>query len=290
VRLALYGMTVREQLGRTRRRPLLDRVADGEPLEAPADGPDLRGYVELALRSGFPEAALAMSANARRRWLESYLEQVLTRDAAVTDGGRDPVRLRRWFQAVAMNTAGVIDDKTLYEAAGINRKTAMAYEALLTRLLLVDAVPAWWSNRLKRLLRAPKRYVVDAALVAAALGLDVNAVLRDGRVLGSLLDTFVAAQLRAELPVGVVRPRLYHLRQEHGRHEVDLVAELNAERVVAIEVKADAAPARDAAKHLAWLREALGERFVAGVVLHTGPRTYALGDGIVAAPIATLWA
>jgi hypothetical protein len=29
---------------------------------------------------------------------------------------------------------------------------------------------------------------------------------------------------------------------------------------------------------------------VAGVVLHTGPRTYALGDRLVAAPISTLWA
>jgi hypothetical protein len=27
----------------------------------------------------------------------------------------------------------------------------------------------------------------------------------------------------------------------------------------------------------------------AGVILHTGPRLYELADGIVAAPISTLW-
>ena len=59
---------------------------------------------------------------------------------------------------------------------------------------------------------------------------------------------------------------------------------------MAIEVKADVAPKRDSARHLAWLRDELGGRFVAGVVLHTGPRVYAIGDGIVAAPICTLWA
>ena len=43
------------------------------------------------------------------------------------------------------------------------------------------------------------------------------------------------------------------------------------------------------ARHLAWLRDRMGKRFVAGVVLHTGPRVYTLGDRLVAAAISTLW-
>lgn len=43
------------------------------------------------------------------------------------------------------------------------------------------------------------------------------------------------------------------------------------------------------ARHLAWLRDEIGDRFLAGVVLHTGPRVYTLGERIVAAPIASLW-
>src|SRR5262245_36546875 len=43
---------------------------------------------------------------------------------------------------------------------------------------------------------------------------------------GRLLDTFVAAQLRAELAACSSRPRLYHLRTEAGRQEVDLLPEL----------------------------------------------------------------
>jgi predicted AAA+ superfamily ATPase len=160
----------------------------------------------------------------------------------------------------------------------------------MVNLLVVDRLQPWTSNRLKRLIRSPKRYLVDAALLAAALGLDADGVLRDGNLLGRLLDTFVASQLRAELSVAGCRPRLFHLRQEQGRHEIDVLAEVDGTRVVAFEVKADAAPRADAAGHLRWLRDRLGERFVAGVVLHTGPGMYELGDRIVAAPIATLWA
>ncbi len=290
VRLAMHPLTIAEQIGRPHARPLLDRLGLGEPLEVASDPPDLRDYVDLALRGGFPDAALARSAGARQRWLESYIDQLITRDALSIEGGRDPVRLRRYFEAYALNSAGLATDRSIYEAAGVNRKTALAYERLLENLLVVDAVPAWTSNRLSRLVRASKRYLVDPALLAGILRIDTAAVLRDGDLLGRVLDTFVAAQLRVEPVVAETRPRLFHLRQEQGRREVDLIAELGGQRIVGVEVKADSGPGRDAARHLAWLRDQLGDRFVAGVVLHSGARVYSLGDRIVAAPICTLWA
>jgi predicted AAA+ superfamily ATPase len=168
--------------------------------------------------------------------------------------------------------------------------TALDYDDLLTRLYVIEAMPAWETNRLKRLTRTAKRYVIEPALIAAALRLDVPGVLRDGNLLGRLLDTFVAAQLRAETAVSESRPRLYHLRTQSSREEIDLVAELGGGRVIGVEVKADAAPDRRAARHLRWLRDRLGERFVAGVVLHTGPRAFELDAHIVAAPISAIWA
>jgi len=290
VRLAMYGMTVREQFGRLESSPFLDRLAGGDELAVPPDPPDLRGYVELALRSGFPEAALRLSESARVRWLDSYVDQVLTRDALQLESRRDPSRLRRYFEAYALNSAGIVEDKTLHETAGIDLKTAKAYEQLLSNLFIVDALPSWTSNRLKRLILSPKRYVVDPALLASILRLDSDAVLRDGDILGRLLDTFVAAQLRAEQTIAATRPRLYHLRTEQGRQEVDLLGELAGRLLVAIEIKAESAPDREGARHLLWLQERLGDRFSAGVILHTGPRTYGLGERIVAAPIATMWA
>jgi predicted AAA+ superfamily ATPase len=286
----MYGMSVREQLGPIEARPFIDRLAAGEPLTSPVEAPDIRGYLELALAGGFPDPVLRLTASARVRWLDGYVEQLLTRDAVGVEPGRDPQRLRRFLEAYALNTAGTVADTTLYEAAGINRKTAVAYERLLTNLFVVEAVPAWTSNRLKRLSLGAKRYLVDPALAAAVARLDLRAVLRDGDVLGRLLDTFVAAQLRAELAVCATRPRLYHLREEHGRHEVDLVAELGGGGLLAFEVKADAAPSARSAQHLVWLRDRIGDRFVHGVVFHTGPAVYALGERITAVPICALWA
>jgi predicted AAA+ superfamily ATPase len=234
-----------------------------------------------------------LSGRPRRIWLQSYLEDLLTHDVEELEGSptkrRDTERLRRYFEAYALNSAGAAEHKTIFDAAAVSRDTATAYESLLMRLLVVDQMPAWTSNRLRRLVRTPKRYVVDAALMAAALRLSAGAVVRDGDMLGRVLDTFVVSQLRPETIVAESEPRLYHLRTEAGRHEVDVVAELGGQRVIGIEVKASAAPSAGDAKHLRWLQEQLGDRFVAGVVLHTGPRAYQLAEGIMAAPISTLW-
>lgn len=291
VSVQMYGMTVRETLGLLAGEPFLDKLAHAsiEEFVAPASPPDLLGYVELALRGGFPEATLRLSASTRRTWLEGYLNQLFTRDVKSLDETRDPHRLRRYFEALALSTAGVAESKTLYDAAKIDRKTALAYERLLVNLFVLDITPAWLSNRLSRLVKTGKRYLVDPSLAAAALQLDETAVMRDGDLLGRIIDTFTVAQVRPELELRPFKPRLHHLRTSDGRHEIDLIAELPAGDIVAIEIKSTAAPGRSDARHLEWLRDRLGERFVAGAVLHTGPRPFRLAERIFALPIATLW-
>jgi predicted AAA+ superfamily ATPase len=291
VRLAMYGLTEREIRRRPAEPTFLERLALGEPdaFESPSNPPDLGGYVDLILRGGYPEPALRLSEQAGRAWLDGYLDQLLTRDAAISGSLRDPVRLRRYFQALALMTAGAAEHKTIYDAAGINRRTAVAYDRLLTGLFVLDTVPAWLSNRLSRLVAAPKRYLVDPSLATAALGLDAAGVMRDGDLLGRLIDTFVVAQIRPELELVRPRPVLYHLREKTGRREIDLLAQRASGDVVAIEIKASAAPSAADARHLAWLRDVLGEQFRGGAVLHTGPSVFPLGDRLLALPICTLW-
>lgn len=293
VRVAMHPMTIRERMDRVEGPSFFDRVVSGGELSVSEGSPDLRGYLELALESGFPDPALRLAARARQAWLESYIDDLLTHDVEQLEGPstrrRDPQRLRRYLEACALNSAGVADHKTLYDAAGVNKATAAAYEELLMSLLIVEQTPAWTSNRLKRLVRQPKRYLIDPALIATALRVDEQGVLRDGDLLGRVIDTFVAAQLRPDLARSATRPRLHHLRTEQGRHEIDLVVEFAGRRLVGIEVKAGAAPDKKDAKHLVWMRDQLGERFIAGLVLHTGPHLYELEAKITAAPISVLW-
>lgn len=54
---------------------------------------------------------------------------------------------------LALNSAGVASDSTIYGAAAIDRRTADAYERLLANLFVLDVVPMWLTNRLSRLVK-----------------------------------------------------------------------------------------------------------------------------------------
>ena len=144
VRLPMYPMTVRERVGDATAKTLIDRVADGDPLTVPADPPDLRGYVDLCLESGLPTAAPLLWGRPRRMWLASYLQDLLTHGVQELDEptvrSRDTDRPRRYFEAHALNSVGVTEHKTIFDAADVTRFTATAYEDLLTRLLILDQV------------------------------------------------------------------------------------------------------------------------------------------------------
>jgi predicted AAA+ superfamily ATPase len=292
LRVAMFGLTVGEIHGSLPQIPLLDRLAT-HGMASLAAGPteqlDLRDYAELAANGGFPQPVLRLPTTERGPWLESYVDQLLTRDVAMLASHRDPQLLRRYLESCALNTAGITDHRTIYDSAGVAKATGEAYDQLLRNLLIIDTLPAWWTNRIKRLIRSPKRYIIDPSLTLATLRVGVPGLMKDGHLLGRIIDTFVVAQLRAQLGICETQPRLYHLRQEKGQHEIDVIVEYGGGRVFAFEIKASSAPTRDDARHLAWLRTELGDCFIGGAVLHTGPRAFQLGDDIAAVPIATLW-
>lgn len=292
VRIPMWPMTVGEIDGRIE-PSILARWQRGDFEAAKRSHPsrlDLGDYVRLVARGGFPDAALRLQGQARDEWLSSYAEQIATRDAADLGGLRDPARFRRFLEATALNTAGLPTDATVAQAVGADRRTVASYEMLLANLLLLDLVPAWSTNRLSRLAKSPKRFLCDTGLALSILRIDEAGVFRDGDLLGRLLETFVAAQLRPLLALDPARPRLYHLREQGGGHEVDLLLEFGGGRVVAIEVKATSAPTLRDARHLTWLQQRLGDRWIGGVVLHTGLVHTTLADGIHALPISALWA
>jgi predicted AAA+ superfamily ATPase len=291
LQVPIYGMSVRERLGRASAVPFIDRVAaDGvAAVTAPDQQLNVRDYLDLMLAGSFPEPALRMPGTSRRRWFAGYVEQMITRDVPAIAPRRDPELLRRYLSALAINSAGIVAESSLVNAVGINAKTAREYQALFQRMFVLDLVPAWFSNRIKRLVKTPKRYLADPALVAAVLGLGRDAILYGPDMLGRLMDTFVAAQIRAELPASDFGPRLYHLREEHGRREVDLIIETASGTLMGIEVKASATVTASDARHLAWLRDETGDAFTAGIVVHTGPHVFPLGDRLIAAPVSALW-
>jgi len=87
---------------------------------------------------------------------------------------------------------------------------------------------------------------------------------------------------------GIVVRRLQELATRRLLKE-PVVALQGPRTVLAFEVKAGSRVGEADLRHLRKLRDALGERLLAGVILCTGPRSYRPDDRLVVMPIDRLW-
>lgn len=278
------------------------------------EAPDITGetavrladYVDEILASGFP-GLRGLSGRALRAQLDGYIDRIVEREFPQLGVNiRNPAALRRWLTAYAAASSTTTSYEKIRDAATSGqdetpaKNTVAAYRDVLERLWLLDPVPAWapTRNHLRRLSSPPKHQLVDPALAARLLGVGAGALLqqekleakpaipRNGTLLGGLFESLVTIGVRVYAQAA--EARVGHLRTASGDREVDLIVERDDGRVVAIEVKLNAAPTDSDVRHLHWLKERLGDDVLDMVVVNTGSYAYRREDGVAVVPAALL--
>lgn len=248
-------------------------------------------YAARVCAGGLP-LAVRRSQAARARWFDDYVRQSLERDARELSRVRQRQSLAELLTRLASQTGQLLNITKAAEAIGVERKTAEAHLRLLEDLFLVVRLPGWGKTLRSRVSVRPKVHLVDSGLAARLLRLTpAKLATLDPAALtdfGNLLETFVVGELRKQVSWLDEDIALGHWRTSDGT-EVDLVAEFDDGQVLAFEVKANQRATATDTSGLQQLRDALGSRFRAGIVLTTGHRTYTHDDRIHVMPIARLW-
>lgn len=193
---------------------------------------------------------------------------------------------------MASRTGQLLNVSAGAEELGINRATAENHLRLLEDLFLVVRLPAWGKTLRSRVSVKPKTHVVDFGLAARLLRLTPNrlrgldpAALTD---FGHLLEAFVVGEFRKQASWLEESVAFGHWRTSDG-DEVDLVIERDDGRVLAIEVKASERAPGSEFRGLAKLRDLLGDRFLGGIMMTAGKRSYTYQDRLHVIPIDRLW-
>jgi predicted AAA+ superfamily ATPase len=248
-------------------------------------------YVARVCAGGLP-LAVRRSEPARARWFDNFVRQSVERDAVELSQVRQRQALADLLTRLASQTGQLLNFTKTAEAVGLERRTAEAYLRLLEDLFLVVRLPAWGKTLRSRVSVRPKIHLVDSGLAARLLRLTpAKLTSLDPAALtefGGLLETFVVGELRKQASWLDERVTLGHWRTSGG-DEVDLVVEFDDGQVVAFEVKASERANGPAFTGLQQLRDALGSRFRAGIVLTTGRHTYTHADRLHVMPIDRLW-
>jgi uncharacterized protein len=248
-------------------------------------------YARRATSGGLPVALRRPAGSSRSRWFSNYVNLVLERDVIELSRIRQRDMLPRLLRQLAAQSGQVLNIAAAGQTIGMEKSSAENYVKLLEAVFLIQRLPAWGTTLGSSVARHPKVHLVDSGVAAWLLGLTPAKISQsDPATLteyGHLLETFAVGEILKQVswwPAPVVAG---HFRTSAG-HEVDLVLERDDGQVLAFEIKAGSRVHRDDLLGIHTLRDRLGRRLSAAIVLYTGPHPYEL-DGVMVLPLDRLW-
>jgi len=237
---------------------------------------------------GYPEVLGRKDAKRRAAWFDSYITTLVERDIRDIANIQDISGIIRLLRLLGVRSGTLHNQAELSRSVGMPTSTLGRYISLLESLFLIWSLPAWSGNLSKRLVKSPKIHICDSGLACHLCGADTERLADDAMLAGRLLESFVAGALLKQSSWTEHPVTLYHYRS-HSGEEVDMVLEDRTGRVAAVEMKLAAGVASHDIKGPASLRDALGDRFVRGVIVYTGQEVVPMGDRIFAVPLGMLF-
>lgn len=293
--LRMRTMTLAEKQATTPGVSLAGLFA-GEQVHAANCTLQLREYLHHIAVGGWPFLVGASEA-AAIDFLDGYLDVIVERDMNEVAGGpRNPRLVRRFLHAYAQLVSHPAMVATIlrrahegdHTSSGPSRNTAEGYLDALSRMMIIDDVPAWDPSvrSSKRLTATPKRHLADPSLAAALLGMSSTRMLDDLLTAGFLFESLVAHDLR--IYGAALGATCFHYREAEGRLEVDYVIETREGDWIGIEVKLGEAGVDRAADALLRLAQRVPRPPKALMVVTGGSLAYQRPDGVLVIPLGLL--
>ncbi|ADU67275.1 AAA family ATPase [Desulfurispirillum indicum S5] len=237
---------------------------------------------------GYPEAFFRQPVRARS-WQQQYLHSIIERDIHDIATIRGAIDVQRLLEYLSHQTASLMNIAAIANALGYARPTIERYLGVLEKLFLIRQLPAWHSNRGKRLVKTPKIHICDSGLAATLSNLRAEQWIPQRKRFGHLLESFVVQQIIA-MGGWCEKDLRFHYYRDKDQVEVDLIIEADG-TVWGIEVKAAATlEARDG-RGLMRLADVAGTSFHGGLILYDGDAVLPIEPKrhIFAVPFGKLW-
>ena len=281
--LTLWPMSRREQLGigtcgiwdefiTNSEKDWLELVVE-QALDEPIED-QLKDWRSTVKHGGYPIPALELTEEEDRSiWFDGYIRTYIERDVLQLANISNLVDFRRLTMMASHRIGQLVNQSELGRSTGIPQATVNRYLNLLETSYQLVRLPAYASNRTKRLVKAPKLYWSDTGVALS---------LSSGEPTGAHFENLILCDLLIWRDSIRSKCEIFHWRTTHGA-EVDFVLETSS-GLIPIEVKSTTQPRlRDTTNLRAFIDE-YGSDARSGLLIHSGIDTKWLTNNVLAIP------
>ena len=214
-----------------------------------------------------------------RAYLRTYIERDVRDDIGLTD----ELKYLDFIRAVASRTGNLLNYQNISSDVGIDQRTVKKWMETLVRSGLVYILQSYHPNINRRIVSTPKIYFMDTGLAAYLTKWDNPAVLAEGALAGSILETYVLAEILKSYWHSGKEENIYFYRDRNGK-EIDFVIERNG-ILYPIEVKRTASPNTGDFKNFSALENIPSKKIGTGAILCLYPDIIPIGRNVVSVPV-----
>ena len=210
-------------------------------------------------------------------WLDSYIQTYVERDVRLIRNVTDLSAFRRFVRLCAGRASQLLDLSGLGADAGLTHGTVKQWIGVLEAGFIAFRLEPYFRNFSKRIIKSPKLYFYDTGLLCRLLDIRSSRDLETSPFRGAVFENWcIVEALKAHLNRGL-RPGIYFWRDQSI--EVDLVMELSASEVAAIEFKSGLTPPSDALKAPQSLQKIMKGLKVSPAVVYGGEDNQLRSEG-----------
>ena len=173
---------------------------------------------------------------------QGYHRTYVERDARLAGEVGDWHDFGRFVRLMSALTAQEINHSQLGREIGINPKTAQRWLRMMQATFQWFELPPFFANRIKRVSKSPKGYLVDTGMACHHAAMSSPQALASHPLFGALFETAMVCELRKTLSLIAGSANLYHWRASTGA-EVDCIIERDG-WLHPVEIKLTAQPTR----------------------------------------------
>lgn len=180
---------------------------------------------EMLLWGGLPEVLMLTDNMERLDYLGNYLQTYLEKDVRALESITDLNVYRHLMDIIAEQTGSIKDDQKILQALGCHRDTLKKYRGYLQATLMYQEIHPYINSMLKRLVKAPKGYLINNGLVSFLTGLHDNVLLTKTGNMGHRLENWFLNELQVWLNKHSGKHGVHYWRTSAGV-EVDFVVHM----------------------------------------------------------------
>lgn len=220
----------------------------------------------LMLDGGYP--AVWSRKQPRRMVYSNYYATYVERDIRQIVNVTNLRAYQNFMRLVAGRVGTEFNASALSNAIGVTVKTIQSWLSVLHASYIAYALPPFYENVGKRLVKSPKVYFHDTGLLCHLLNIETEEQLAVHPLRGEIFENMVINNILKNFMNKGKTPQLFFYR-DRSQHEVDLVVQ-TALGYKAYEIKSSSTFSKNYFDGITYLKSLLKERLSGSAVLYTG--------------------